>query len=347
LRAPRSSSRHSRSPARRHRGAIHPTTHLIEHTDMATSRVIFWGSSDFGIACLDHLHAHYTLAAVVTSPDAPKGRKLVLSPTPVKEWAVAHNVRVLSPTRLGDACLRDELKAMAPDFFVVASYGRFLPAPVFSLPASGTLNVHPSLLPKYRGAAPMEWTLIRGERTTGVSIITMDRGVDTGRIIVQHEMPVAPDDDCRSLKAKLMAQSFEALEEAIIRRKAGDKGRIQEGEVSHAPKLKKEDGHVRWEGAATDIANLVRGLVVWPGAYTFVVAAGSRRVLKIRRASVAAARDQAGNPGTFVSLDEGIRIACGKGVLSVERLQLEGKRELGAEEFLRGHRRHLEDAVLQ
>jgi methionyl-tRNA formyltransferase len=310
-------------------------------------KIVFFGSSDFGIPCLEYLVAKHVLCAVVTSPDRPKGRHLRILPGPVKTWALAHGVKTFAPSHLDAPDTFHLLSSFAPDFFVIASYGRIIPESLLRIPAFGGLNVHPSLLPKFRGPAPMEWTLIMGENITGISIIIVEKGVDTGNIIIQKEMPIKPDDDLISLKLKLAAIAPEALDQAIEERIRGFKGVPQSGLPSYARKLTKEDGHINWKRSSVEIANLVRGVVAWPGAFSRIHTPHGTKLLKIRRASVAQTHGSYGQPGTIVSLEPDIVVACGDGLLRIEQLQIEGKKELAAKEFLHGYHRILENACLR
>ena len=308
--------------------------------------IIYFGSSDFGIPCLKDLLRHHTLLAVITSPDKPGGRHLRLLKTPVKEWAEKHEIPVLEPGKITGTEFPEKLKAKNPGLFVVISYGQILTRDILSVPSTASLNVHPSLLPKFRGAAPIEWALIEGENKTGISVNSIEVKIDTGNIIESKEILILPEDDYFSLKQKLMEQSPDLLDRAIKKVSAGFKGEPQTGKATYARKLKKEDGHINWSKNTMQIHNLVRGTVNWPGAFSYVTTPKGRKILKIKKMETVHAGGNQGIPGTLFLRANGIEVACGTGSVALKTLQFEGKKEIGWKEFLCGYSSYLQNVKL-
>ena len=279
----------------------------------------------------------FQLAAVVTQPDRPKGRELKLQPSPVKELALQANLPVLQPERARDETFLVALRDLRPDLVVVAAYGQILPRSILDLPRFGCLNVHTSLLPRYRGAAPIQWAILNGDPETGVTIMKMDAGLDTGNILTQAATPIHPEDTSETLHGRLAALGAELLVRTIpdyVAGKVVSRPQPTEG-VSHAPKIKKQDGHVDWNQPARSIWNRVRGLVPWPGAFTFLPGQPQPHLLKIWQAEPA---QSAGLPGEVLQADKtGILVGCGRDALRILVLQREGGRRLTAQEFLAGH----------
>ena len=291
------------------------------------------------------------VSAVVTQPDRPKGRDLKPQSSPVKTLALRLGLPVLQPPSARDGKFIAELRALQPDLIVVAAYGQILPPAVLDLPRHGCLNVHTSLLPRYRGAAPIQWAIANGDAETGVTIMKMDAGLDTGGIVAQRRTAIQPTDDSATLHDRLARLGAELLAQTIPDYVAGKiQPRPQPAEgVSHAPKIKKEDGHIDWNLPAKTIWNRLRAFTPWPGAYTFLpdqpsVGRASPRaedaipkphLLKIWKAEVVEKSDEA---GTILSADKsGIVAGCGQGALRILELQLEGGRRMSAAEFLAGH----------
>lgn len=310
-------------------------------------KIVYWGSSAFGIPCLDKIRQFYDIVAVVTSPDKPKGRHLKILPGPIKVWAEKNCIKVFQPEKLTENTeLYNALKNLNPDLFVVISYGKIIPARYLEIPKLGPLNVHPSLLPKFRGSAPMEWALVNGEKETGVTVILMDASIDTGKILSQKAIKIDEDDDIFTLREKLSCLSFEVLQDAINRIASGFKGEEQKGIASYAPKLKKKDGRINWNESAISIHNKVRGLADWPGAYTFLISPKGKRLLKIKKSRVETEIEVSNKPGIFVSLEKRILVACGKGILEILQLQEEGKKQQTSLEYLNGHLKILKEGFL-
>jgi len=301
-------------------------------------KIVYWGSSAFGIRCLETLKEIGEIVAVVTSPDKPKGRHLKITPGPVKIWAQKENIVVLQPEELkNNTELSSLLLSMKPDFFIVLSYGKIIPENYLKIPAIASLNIHPSLLPKYRGPAPMEWVLINGEKETGVTVILMNKDIDAGKIICKNILKIEQHDDIFTLREKLSVLATETIKEAIKKVLSGYQGEEQQGDVSYAPKLKKSDGLIKWENSAVSIHNRVRGLADWPGAFTFLNLQNRKILLKIKKSSIEKEEGNYGKPGTFVDLNKKILVACGTGILKIEQIQQEGKKPQSAIEYLNGH----------
>ncbi len=294
-------------------------------------RIAFFGTPSFAIPSLVALlESDEEVVAVVTQPDKRRGRDRLLSPSPVKELALRHNRTILQPLTLKDASFLDELASTKPDLIVVVAYGKILPPSILALPPGGCINVHASLLPKYRGAAPIQWSLINGEKTTGVTTMFMDEGLDTGDILMQEEVPIDDDDTAESLGSKLAERGASLLIRTLQRLKDGSIERTpQRGAPTYAPPIRKEDGRIRWSKPAVAISNMVRGMYPWPCAYCYL---GGERI-KIMRAR---AVDGSGTPGKIERADRELVVGTGEGLLHIIELQPEGKRVMSAGEFLRG-----------
>jgi len=300
----------------------------------ATIRTVFMGTPDFALHTLQGLlDFGVDLCAVYTQPDRPKGRGKKLAPPPVKELAMQHDIPVYQPLKLRDPEVVEELRALAPDLIVVVAYGQILPKSVLDIPKYGCINVHASLLPRYRGAAPINKAVVDGEPVTGVTTMLMDVGLDTGDMLVKRATEIGAEETAGELHDRLALLGREAMEETLRRLCAGTlRPEPQEEDLScYAPQMKKEDGRIDWRQSAQAIHNLVRGLTPWPGAFTTL----EGELLKLGRTLPENSR--AGVPGTVVAADgEGVRIACGDGVLLVRELQLPGKKRLAVADFLRG-----------
>jgi methionyl-tRNA formyltransferase len=304
---------------------------------MTKSKIVFMGTPEFAIPSLDILIRNdYSIASVVTQPDRPKGRGRVLVPSPVKCLAEQHKLPVLQPERVKNQDFVDSLKSLSPDLVVVSAYGQILPKTIIEIPKMGCINVHPSLLPKYRGAAPMNWTLIRGETQTGVTIMLMDEGMDTGDILTQEETAIGPEETFGELHdrlavkgAKLLLKTIEMIISGTVKRTPQDPAR-----ATYAPRLNKEDGLIRWDADVNQIVNLVRGLSPLPCAYTFV----KGKMLKIFSAT-AAEIFVAETPGTVgKATDKGLPVAGRNGYVFLREVQMENKNRMSVHDFLRGIR---------
>jgi len=296
-------------------------------------KILYFGSDAFGIPSLEELKKKYHLIGVVTAPDKPSGRGMKFSSTPVKIWAKGNKIPVHQPENISDKGFIETLKALSPEFIVVISYGKILPETIINIPSCYSVNVHPSLLPKYRGAAPIEWALINGEKETGITVITIKNRVDTGDIIKQKRIPIEDTDDIFLLKKRLSEIAPSVLIEGLEDIKRGVKPHPQEGKPTYARKLKKEDGLIHWGKSATEINNLIRGVKEWPGAYTYL----DGKYIKIYGA-IPVPWEKNKVPGEILDIDKVcIYVACGEGILKVNEVQMEGKRKMTAGEFLRGY----------
>jgi methionyl-tRNA formyltransferase len=306
---------------------------------MAPLRVVFMGTANLSCNSLRALieSPAFQVVAVVTQPDRPKGRELKLQPSPVKELALQASLPVLQPERAREETFLGALRDLRPDLVAVAAYGQILPKNILDLPRFGCLNVHTSLLPRYRGAAPIQWAILNGDAETGVTIMKMDAGLDTGDILTQATTPIHPDDTSETLHARLAALGAELLVRTIpdyVAGKVAARPQPTEG-VSHAPKIKKQDGHIDWNQAAHAIWNRVRGLVPWPGAFSYLPGQPQPHLLKFWQAEPV---QYAGPPGEVLQADKtGIVVGCGRDALRILVLQREGGRRLTAQEFLAGH----------
>jgi len=304
-------------------------------------RLVFMGTPDFALPSLKALTSSgHTLAAVVTQPDSPQGRGQHLFPPPVKMEAEAAGIKVLQPQKLSDPAFLDELGRLSPDLIVVVAFGRILRPEVLQLPRLGCMNVHASLLPKYRGAAPIAWAIIKGEKQTGVTTFKMDEGMDTGDIYLQETVEINPSDTAESLAirlsevgARLLLRTVEGIEAGTLTPTLQD-----HTQATPAPMLTKEQGEVDWRLPAHQIADLVRGLIPWPGAYTFY----KDERWKILKVCVIQ-EDRSGlgglgRPGQVVKVEkQGAQVSTGRGILALEELQPAGGRRMTFQEYLAGH----------
>jgi len=296
-------------------------------------RTVFMGTPAFACDTLSGLlAAGLDLVGVYTQPDRPKGRGQKLTPPPVKELALQHGLPVFQPTKLRQPEVVAQLQALNPDLIVVVAYGQILPKSVLDIPQLGCINVHASLLPKYRGAAPINKAIIDGETETGITTMLMDVGLDTGAMLVKKSLSIGPDETAGELHDRLALLGRETMQETLRQLLAGVlQPQVQDDALmTYAPMLKKEDGLIDWTCPAKEIHNRVRGLDPWPGAYT--IFAGE--VLKIAATRCASG---SGEPGTVLAAgSEGVLVACGGGALLIGALQLPGKKRMPAADFLRG-----------
>jgi len=302
-------------------------------------QLIFCGTPDFAVPTLERLIAeNFVVDLVVTNPDEPSGRGYELKAPPVKRVALRARLEVFQPAKLKDPTTIGFLSRFRPDAIVVVAYGHLIPKWMIELPRFGCINLHASLLPKYRGAAPIQWALIRGETVTGVTTMKIDEGLDTGDILLKREVAIRDEDTTETLAerlsllgADLMLETLRQLEGHVLQPQPQD-----HTQATGAPLLKKEDGRINWVLPAKEIWNCIRGLRPWPGAYTtfrgkhlHIWAAG-------RPGAEEASRLQ---PGTLVPGHDRLLVACGQGtLLEAQELQLEGRKRLSAREFLHGVR---------
>ncbi len=305
---------------------------------MSALKIIFMGTAELSCASLEKISRdkNFQMLAVVTQPDKPKGRELKLTPSPVKMLAEKLNLPLLQPLKAREEKFISELHELKPDLMVVVAYGQILPQSILDLPKFGCLNVHTSLLPKYRGAAPIQWAIANGETETGVTIMKMDAGLDTGPILSARRTPILPADDLQSLHDRLAQLGAELLVETIpgfVAGKISPQPQPNEGST-YAAKIKKEDGRIDWHLPAQKIWNRLRAFTPWPGAFTFLQAKPKPQLIKIWKAEIA---DKSGDAGIILSADKtGIVVGCGEKALRILELQREGGKRLSAEQFLSG-----------
>jgi methionyl-tRNA formyltransferase len=300
-------------------------------------RIVFMGTPDFAVPSLEALlRSHDQVVGVVSQPDRPKGRGHQLVAPPVKLVAERAAIPVLQPLKIRTPEFLQALSAWQPDVIAVAAYGRILPPMILRLPPMGCVNVHGSLLPKYRGAAPVQWAVIKGETETGITTMLMDEGMDTGPMLLQGKLDIWPDDTAGTLAPRLAELGGRLLVETIAQLKAGTltPKKQDDGQATMAPLLKKEDGLIDWTMNATSLADRVRGLSPWPGAYTFF---GGERWNIWKAASTVGATTEM--PGTIVTVDkQAIVVTTGAGLLDVREIQTANSKRMSVAQFLAGHR---------
>lgn len=300
-------------------------------------KIVFMGTPDFAVGTLHALaESEHEILAVVTQPDKPKGRGKALQPTPVKEEAMRYGIPVYQPKKVREEEFQVVLRELNPDLIVVVAFGQLIPKSILELPRYGCVNVHASLLPKYRGAAPIQWAVIDGEKESGVTIMKMDEGLDTGDMIAKTVVPLASDETGGSLfdklsqvGAQLLLDTIPALEEGTV---VCEK-QPEESPTPYAAMLNKKMGLIDWSQDASVIECLIRGLNPWPSAYTYL----KGKTLKIWQAKVVEKQHEE-EPGTIIEVDKKhLVVACKTNALLIERLQLEGKKQMETEAFLRGY----------
>lgn len=296
-------------------------------------RALFMGTPDFAVPSFKAMvEAGYEVAAVVTQPDRPKGRGKKETPPPVKEVARPLNIPVFQPSGIKDPQFIALLKGLSPDVIVVVAFGRILPAGILSMPRYGCINVHASLLPKYRGAAPIHWAVINGEKETGITTMYMDEGLDTGDMILRETIPIDQCDTVSVVHDRLALLGARVLVKTLDLIGRGQAPRLpQTGTPTYAPMLKTADELIVWARPARDICNQIRGMNSWPGARTTLWG----RVLKIWSATALEEDESAGRPGQVLPGD-GIVVKAGYGRLRIAELQLQGGKRLSTAAFLRG-----------
>lgn len=297
-------------------------------------RLIFMGTPQFAVPALLALeHAGHDIAGVVTRVDKPAGRGRSLSQPAVKQTALNMGLAVYQPHRVRDPDFVSLLKSLAPDAIVVAAYGQILPREILGLPRFGCINIHASLLPLYRGAAPIQWAVINGEAETGITIMQMDEGMDTGDILMQKAVSIFGSETAAGLMERLSALGAELIVEAMPLIEAGEIKPVRQdhSRATYAPLLKKEDGLIDWGLPAQAIYNRVRGLLPWPVAFSYL----DGKMIKILEADIVPGT---GEPGVIATEEGSILVGTWEGLLRIKRLQVEGRNPVTAAEFLRGHR---------
>jgi methionyl-tRNA formyltransferase len=304
-------------------------------------RIIFFGTPEFAVPSLQALiESGEGLIAVVTQPDKLKGRGHKLSRPPVKEVALSRGIPVMQPSGIRTPAFFDEIAKLAPDIIIVVAYGRIIPPALLKFPPLGCVNVHASLLPEYRGAAPIQWALINGNKKTGITTMLMDAGLDTGDILLREEVAIHEEDNAYTLSRRLSQVGASLL----IRTLNGIENKIiipipQSGEASYAPPLKKENGKINWLLSARAISNLIRGTFPWPGAYCYL----DGEKIHIMKARVVH-DSNTGTAGSIERISDGEILVCsGKGILAVTEVKPEGKKTMSASAFMHG--RHVKEGA--
>src|SRR6266576_6491440 len=298
-------------------------------------RIVFIGTGEIGVPTLQALlKSEYEIVAVVTQPDKPVGRAQLVEPSPIKKALTGGtlSIAILQPARIKDRQAIEEIRAFAPNVIVVMAYGQILPGEVLEIPKVACLNVHASLLPRWRGAAPIQAAIAAGDRETGITVMYMDEGLDTGDILLQRTIDIRSDDTGGSLHDRLAQIAPDALLESLRMLAKGKAPRIPQDNAvaTYAPKLKREDGKIDWSDSADAIERKIRAFDPWPGAFMRI----DGRNLKIFSASIV---DRRGAPGEILRSEKELVIAAGKDAISLGNVQLEGKRRMSASEFLHGH----------
>ncbi|MBQ2971827.1 MAG: methionyl-tRNA formyltransferase [Ruminococcus sp.] len=298
-------------------------------------KVLFMGTPDFAVACLESLlEAKYEVCAVFTQPDKPRGRKMIMTPPDVKVCALQRNLPVYQPNTLKDGKALEIIKEYAPDVIVVAAYGKILPKEIIDYPKYGCINVHGSILPKYRGAAPIQWSVINGDEETGVTTMLMNEGLDTGDMLLISKTPISLDDTASSVFDRLAKIGGELLVETLKKAESGELTPVKQDDSlsTYAPMLDKNISEIDWSKDALTIHNLIRGLYSWPIAQTKL----NGKKMKVYKSAVSELK---GEVGEVVSLSP-LTVACGNGSIEILELQLEGKKRMDYKSFLLGH--HIE-----
>ncbi|MCF7908774.1 MAG: methionyl-tRNA formyltransferase [Candidatus Omnitrophica bacterium] len=299
--------------------------------------LIYFGSSEFSRVVLEGLcRMGFAPSLVVTKPDKPKGRGLQLTATEVSVLAESKKISVVKPNSLKEKSFIEKLRAESVDFFVVVDYGKIIPLEVLSLPNEFTLGLHPSLLPRYRGPAPIEYALLNGDQTTGLTIFKVNEKVDSGDIILQKQVVIDSNDDYHSLSRKLSNEGFQFIVEGLSKIKDGSYKLVKQAEAraSFTFKFKKIDGQINWQKRAVDINNLVRAISGWPSAYTY----HNGLLLKVIKSDVIKVTDEIGPPGGIVKIEpKGIYVTTGEDILRISRIQPQGKKVMDAWSFVCGH----------
>ncbi len=299
-------------------------------------RVIFMGTPDFAVPSLEALLQHHEVVLVVTQPDKPKGRGKKMAFSPVKECALAHNIPVLQPAKVREPEFVEELRKYDADLIAVTAFGQILTEDILFMPKYGSINVHGSLLPKYRGAAPMQWAIIDGEPVTGITTMYMAKGLDSGDMLLKAEVDITPEDTFETVHDKmamvgadLLIETLQKLEDGTLQRQEQD-----HEAATYAPMITKETGHIDWCKSAQDIINLIRGLNPTPAAYTMY----QEEVLKIFRAEKTEVTAEQAKCGEIVAmLKKGFVVKCGDGCLLVTEVQARGGKRMTTDAYLRGH----------
>lgn len=301
-------------------------------------KIVYMGTPDFAVYALESLiTAGHEISAVITQPDKAQGRSKALVPTPVKKKALEHDIPVYQPEKVRDEETVNMLKSINPDAIVVAAYGQILPESILNIPKYGCINIHASLLPKYRGAAPIEWSIIDGEEKTGVTTMHMEKGLDTGDMIDKAEIVIEADDTGATLHDKLAEAGAKLILTTLASLETGTATRTKQNdeESCYASMLNKDMGNIDFTKSATEIERLIRGLIPWPCAYTKI----DGKTVKIYKAEVKTLDNDEYKPGEIIEVTKKtFSIACGKDALVIRSLQPEGKKQMDTVSYLNGNK---------
>lgn len=299
-------------------------------------RVIFMGTPDFAVPSLEALLTKHEVVLVVTQPDKPKGRGKKMVPTPVKACALEHGIPVLQPEKVKEPEFVEQLRSYEPDLIAVTAFGQILSEPILEMPKYGCINVHGSLLPKYRGAAPMQWSIINGEKVTGITTMYMAKGLDSGDMLLKAEVEITDEDTFATIHDKMAVTGANLLLDTLDQLEAGTLERIPQDHdaATYAPMITKETGHIDWSKNRQDIINLIRGLNPVPAAYTIY----EEEVLKIFGAAFSDVQaDSAANGEIVAVVKKGFVVKCGDGCLLITEVQARGGKRMMTDAYLRGH----------
>lgn len=308
-------------------------------------KIVFMGTPDFAVPSLEMLVSEgYDVLAVVTQPDKPKGRGNKMTASPVKEYALKHNITVLQPEKVKTAEFVEQVRALSPDLLVTAAYGKILSGELLQVPRYGCINVHGSLLPSLRGAAPINWSIINGDKVTGITTMFTDVGLDTGDMLLKKEIPIGLDMTAGELHDRMAILGAEVLKETLEQLSAATLIRIpQKDELSsYAPMMTKELGKIDWSKSAQVIHNLVRGTDPWPGAFTYL---NSDRMRVWRTSLTAEKADSHGNGEILQVNPEGILVKCGDGCIMVKEVQFDSSKRMSVADYIKGHKINVGDRL--
>lgn len=301
-------------------------------------RILFMGTPDFAVPSLEGLlNAGHEICGVFTQPDKPKNRGMKFQAPPVKEFALSHSIPVFQPESVKDGAAIELIRQLQPELIAVAAYGRILPVDILEYPAYGCINVHSSLLPKYRGSAPIHWAILNGEKESGVTIMHMAKAMDAGDIIAQTTTPIDPNETVETLHDRLAQMGAKLLVEVVEQIRAGTAIRTPQDEsrVTYAPMLSRELSPLDWTRSARQLHDQVRGLIPWPATTTDIIGGQPVKIFEVEETGIATNAA----PGTIVAAGkQGIDVACGDGVLlRIKQLQAQGGKRMAAADYLRGH----------
>ncbi len=304
---------------------------------MKKQKIIFFGTPEFAVPSLQALiDRKENILGVVTQPDRPVGRGQKLKFSPIKDLALKHDIKILQPERIKDPKFINQFQKLSSDLAVVAAYGQIFPKTLLEIPPNGFINVHSSYLPFYRGAAPINQAIINGEKATGVTIMLLDEGMDTGDIILQGKTVIAPEENASMLHDRLSAFGAELLGKAIdMLRSGGWNPAPQDNQkATYAHLLKKEDGLINWSLPAETIFNQIRGMTPWPGCFTRL----NKKILKIHKVKILDTKKEAVTGQILSVSGDGIEVSTGMGTMLLKEIQLEGKKRMAAHDFIKGHK---------